>query len=133
MTDLVVDTSAIVALLLSEPEAPRLVAALDAAHSRVIAAPTLVESHVVLESRLGPGGAGLIERLLRAADIEVVAFDQRDADAAVEGWRRYGKGRHRASLNLGDLAAYGVAYRRGASVLFVGDDFGLTDVATGGR
>jgi ribonuclease VapC len=125
---LVVDTSAVVALLTSEPGADELVDALDAADRRVMSAATLVEVGIVVEARFGPAGRGLVDRFVRDAEIEVVAVDRPTADLAVDGWRRYGKGRHAAGLNFGDCFAYALATDTGSAVLCTGDDFASADV-----
>jgi ribonuclease VapC len=127
VTGVVVDTSAAAAILLSESAAEALLVALDEADPRVMSAATLVELTAVIEARLGAPGAGLADRFVRDGGVEVVAFDRVQADRAIEGWRRFGKGRHRAALNLGDCFTYGLAIASGHPVLCVGDDFPLTD------
>lgn len=128
MTDIVVDTSAAVAIVLSEPELDELLATLDAADTKVMSAATLVELAIVLEARLGPGGHGIADRFVRDGGVDVVAFDEVQAHHALEGWRRFGRGRHPAALNLGDCFTYGLAIASGADVLCVGTDFARTDV-----
>lgn len=71
----------------------------------------------------------LVDRLLRDGEIEVVDLDATGADRALDGWRRFGKGRHAAGLNLGDCFAYGLAVGVRGAVLCVGDDFSQTDVS----
>jgi len=122
----VIDTSALIAVLLGEPEAEA-VAALEASIV-VVPAATLVEAGIVAESRLGPDGALDLTTLLEEAEVAVEPFTQGDARAALDARRRFGNGRHPAGLNLGDCFAYAVAARRGDSLLFVGDDFAQTDV-----
>jgi ribonuclease VapC len=95
----------------------------------LISAATLVELGIALETRLGPVGSAVIERFLRASHLEVIGVDHEIAHTAVDGWRRFGKGKHPAGLNYGDSFVYAVAANLGASVLCVGDDFGKTDVA----
>jgi ribonuclease VapC len=126
---LVVDTSAVVAILLGEPEADSLIVALDAADLRLMSAATLVELGIVMEARLGPAGVDLVRRFVDHGGVELVAFDEAHAAAALAGWRRFGKGRHRAGLNLGDCSTYGLAASTGHPVLCVGDDFAHTDVS----
>ena len=123
---MVIDTSALIAVLLGEPEAEA-VAALEASIV-VVPAATLVEAGIVAESRLGPDGALDLTTLLEEAEVAVEPFTQGDARAALDARRRFGNGRHPAGLNLGDCFAYAVAARRGDSLLFVGDDFAQTDV-----
>lgn len=128
MTGVVVDTSAAVAILLSEHHADALLAALDDADPRLMSAATLVELGAVLEARFAPAGGGIADRFVRDGGIDLVAFDRAQADHGLEGWRRYGKGRHPAALNLGDCFTYGLAVATGTPVLCVGDDFARTDV-----
>ena len=129
MTALVVDTSAVVAVLLEEPGAERLVGAIEEASALIMAAPTLVELGMVMEAKKGAAVGLVVEQFLRDLGVEVVPFDASLAHRALEGWRRFGKGRHPASLNLGDCYAYALAVDRGLPVLCVGDDFAATDVA----
>jgi len=128
VTGIVVDTSAAVSILLSESRAESLLVALDDAESRVMSAATFVELGAVLEAKLHPAGAGIAARFVDDGGIDVVAFDQTQADRALEGWRRFGKGRHPAALNLGDCFTYGLAVAVDQPVLCVGDDFARTDV-----
>lgn len=124
---IVVDTSAIVAVLQGEPEGPSISARLSA-EPCVISAATLVELGLVIESRAGAAGGQLLEELLQRAGIEVRPVDEDLARLALSGWRRFGKGRHPASLNYGDTFAYALAMHLGAPLLYVGEDFARTDV-----
>lgn len=130
MSGLVIDTSAAVALL--KPAGGGLIEALDAAGSRLMSAGSLVELGIVLEARFGPVGLGIVERFLRDAQIEVIPVDQEQAGAAVGAWRRYGRGRHAAALNLGDCFTYALAEVTGLPVLCTGDDFARTDLPVAG-
>lgn len=129
MTTLVVDTSAAVAVILAEPGAAALVDALEAADRRIMGSPTLVELGLVLTSKIGPTASGIIDRFLRDAEIDLVDFDREMAERSVEGWRRFGKGRHPAALNMGDAFTFGVAVTLQGTVLCVGNDFAQTDIA----
>lgn len=128
MTGVVIDTSAAFAILTDEPASDQLLDHLARADPRLISAGTLIEFGVVLEARIGPAAAGIIERFLRDARLDVVPVGRVDVDRAMEGWRRYGRGRHPASLNLGDLFAYALAVTSGLPVLCTGEDFAVTDV-----
>lgn len=128
MTGLVVDTSAVVAILAGEPETDGLIEQLSRASSRLMSTATLLELSIVMEARLGPAGQSLVERFVRDGEIEIVPVDRGHVDRALEGWRRFGKGRHTAALNYGDCFAYGLSVASGYPVLYVGNDFGLTDV-----
>jgi ribonuclease VapC len=128
VTRLVVDTSAVVAVLLRERGHDQLLDAFDRADELLLSAPTYVELSIVMEARKGPAGTVVVDQLVRDAELELVPFDRELAARATEGWRRFGKGRHRAALNLGDCFTYALAVERGAAVLCVGDDFSETDV-----
>nr|WP_207191651.1 type II toxin-antitoxin system VapC family toxin [Paracraurococcus ruber] len=111
-----------------EPEAQAFIDAIGAADSVAIAAPTLVEAAIVSEGRAGAAMAEELDALLEVMRPEVVPFTADHARLAREGWRRFGKGRHPAGLNLGDCFAYALAKQRGAPLLFKGADFSKTDV-----
>ncbi len=126
----VVDTSAAVAVLLGEEGSEILAMELSWADERLMTAPTLVELAIVMEARLGIAGASVVDRFLRDADIDVVVFTRPLVDRSLEGWRRFGKGRHPAALDYGDCFTYALALDRGLPVLCVGNAFALTDVQT---
>ncbi len=116
------------AILGTEPGADELLERLLTPDRRVVSAGTLIELGIVLEARIGPAAASIIERFLRDGDIEMVPVDREHVDRALEGWRRFGRGRHRAGLNMGDLFAYGLAVTTGYAVLCTGENFVATDV-----
>jgi len=124
---IVVDTSAIVAVLLDEPERGRIERHLLEGPC-VMSSVTRVELGIVIEARTGPEGAQILDELMTRIGMDVVSVDAALARDALTAWRRFGKGRHPASLNLGDAFSYALAQRLGLPLLFVGDDFGLTDV-----
>ena len=129
MTAIVIDTSALMGLLLQESDAEALLdTAARAAVVRLSAASRL-ELGLVAESERHGIEATEVEQLLLSLRVEVMPFDQHQLHWALEGWRRYGKGRHRAGLNLGDCFSYGLARALNAPLLFKGDDFAATDVA----
>lgn len=82
-----------------------------------------------MEARKGEPGAEAFSALMASAEIEVLPFDASQAEVALQAWRRYGKGRHPAGLNIGDCAAYALAQTLDQHILFKGDDFGKTDLA----
>lgn len=125
---MILDSSAVVAILLNEPEAEALLATLSTAGQVGIAAPTLVEAGIVLSHRLGTDARGLLARFVEEADVEVLSFDGGHAAEAVGAWLRYGKGRHPARLNYGDCIAYATAMLLDAPLLAIGNDFRQTDV-----
>lgn len=126
---MVVDTSALVAILCGEPDAQRLLDELAADPDPIVSTATLLEARIVLHARYGIQGTRHLHELLDAAGASVVPVDRDVVDAAYDGWVRFGKGRHPAALNFGDAFTYGLAKVRGEPVLHLGDDFGGTDLA----
>jgi ribonuclease VapC len=126
---MVIDTSALLAILCDEPEAPGIEGAIERDSVRLISAATLVETSIVVESRFGSAGGRELDLLLGKARIEIVALDAEQAELAREAYRRFGKGRHPAGLNYGDCLSYALASFRGEPLLFKGDDFAKTDLA----
>ena len=125
---MVIDSSAIVAVLLNEKNAAQIAQAIEAASQRLLSAANLLEASIVIESRKGEAGGRELDLLLYRAAIEVVAVDQDQAETARIAWRRFGKGRHPSGLNYGDCFAYALAKSRGLPLLFQGDDFSHTDI-----
>ena len=125
---MVIDTSAITAILRAEPERDELLQAIVDAPKRLMAAFTAVECAVVIERRKGEVGRRELELFLHDAGIDVVAMDTDQAELAKDAYRRYGKGRHPAALNLGDCCAYALAVSTGEALLFKGEPFARTDV-----
>jgi ribonuclease VapC len=126
---MVLDTSALVAILRGEPERRRFLEAIDAADACHLSAATLVETSIVLEARFGADGVQALDRLIQRAGIEVVPVDAEQAREARRGFSRFGKGRDVAGLNYGDCFAYALASVLGEPLLFKGDDFSRTDIA----
>lgn len=124
----VVDTSALVAILTREPDADRLLSALEGLVHRLVSAGTILELSLVLQARHGATADVLVDECIRDLRLDVVPFDGPQLVLARDGARRFGKGRHAAALNFGDLYAYALAMDRALPLLFVGRDFGLTDV-----
>ena len=124
---IVVDTSAPIAILRAEREAPRIAETLGHADRRLMSAGTLLEAAIVTMHK--DDEHSRLQSLMSAAQIEVVALSEADARAGAEAFRRYGRGSgHRAKLNFGDCFAYALARTRGLPLLFKGDDFIHTDV-----
>lgn len=123
------DSSAILAILLREKESAELLRLLQAAPTVRVGAPTLVETTIVLDKRLGADCLPLLERFLVAFQVVVVDFTSSDWRLAVQVYRRYGKGNHPAGLNLGDCFSYATASAEGESLLYIGNDFRQTDLA----
>ena len=125
---MIIDTSAILAILLREPEAERFERAISAASSRSISAATLLEATIVLESRFGPAAGHELDAFLARAEIELEPVTPEQAQTARHAWRRFGKGNHPAGLNFGDCFAYALAEAAREPLLFKGRDFELTDI-----
>jgi ribonuclease VapC len=121
----IVDTSALIAILRDEPDAEDLLQRLLTAHDPRISAGTLLEARIVAER---DGGADELSELLALAGVEVVPVDERLVELGLEGLRRFGKGRHPAGLNYGDCFAYALARAGDEPLLFKGNDFAQTDV-----
>jgi ribonuclease VapC len=130
---IVVDTSAVLAILQSEDGHDVLLHHLAQASRRLMSAATRVELGIVVEARYGAPGRELVDRFLRDAAIELVAVDGDSADRALSAWRRYGKGRHPAALNYGDCFSYALAEDTGCTLLCTGSDFAATDLPISGR
>lgn len=127
--DMVVDTSALVAIVLGEPDAERYLTALLSSRDGIqLSAVTAVEAAIVVESRQGADATRDLELLLSQLDARVADCDADQVAAALNGWRRFGKGRHPAALNLGDCFSYALARTVNEELLFKGDDFDQTDV-----
>lgn len=125
---MIIDSSALIAVLDQEPEAEAIARAMAAAPDRRLAAANLVETAIVMQERRGDEGARDLDLLLAKLKIEIVPFTARQADIARKAFRRYGRGRHQARLNLGDCFAYALAKDSAAPLLFKGNDFAQTDV-----
>ena len=126
---MVLDTSAILAVLLREPVASRLIPVLEETPDRRVSAVSLVEASMVMQSRYGDSGEGELDLLLQRLRAEIVSVTIRHAELARSAFRRFGKGRHAAGLNFGDCFAYALTVSLGEPLLFVGDDFARTDVS----
>ena len=125
---MVIDTSAVVAILFNEPEAAAFEHNIAGDPVRLMSAATLVEAAIVVERRLGDAGGRELDLLLHKAQIEVVPFTSDQAEVARRAYRLYGKGRHVAGLNYGDCFAYALSKTSGEPLLFKGNDFARTDV-----
>jgi ribonuclease VapC len=126
---IVIDSSALVAILRLEPDAKELLRALVSARGRLMPALNMLETSLVLAG--AQGGANIwqpLDAFLAEADVEIVPFDSEQAFFARNAFLRFGKGRHPAALNFGDCAAYALAKSRSLPLLFKGGDFSKTDV-----
>ena len=125
---MVIDSSALLAILLGEPEGPAFRTRIDADDTRLASTATLLESSLVVLGRLGDKGADELAALLRVAEVVPTAFTAEQLPIAIDAFRRFGKGRHPAGLNLGDCFSYALAKATGEPLLFKGDDFLQTDI-----
>ncbi|MCC6245384.1 MAG: type II toxin-antitoxin system VapC family toxin [Gemmatimonadaceae bacterium] len=124
---MIIDSSALVAIVLQEPEAHDLLRRMRDAASLSIGAATLLEAGIVLSARLNADARGLLARLLQESGIAVVDLTEAHFGAAMDAWLRYGKGRHPAALNFGDCLSYAISVVADEPLLCIGDDFPLTD------
>lgn len=126
---MVIDTSALIAILTIEAEARAFIDSIEAADSRRLSVASFVEASIIIESRLGAEGLRDLDRFLALAGIEMIPVDVEQGHVARFAYSRFGKGRHRARLNYGDCFAYALAKTAGEPLLCKGDDFVHTDLA----
>jgi ribonuclease VapC len=124
----VIDTSALLAILFDEPERRDFVERIEADATRLISAATLLETALVIESRRGEAAGRELDLLIHRAQISIVPFDAEQTEVARIAWRKYGKGRHVARLNYGDCFSCALAMVSGEPLLAKGEDFAQTDV-----
>jgi ribonuclease VapC len=126
---MVIDASALVAVLQDEPEAEEFRLAINDHSTRLVSAATVLEASIVLERRFGEIAGRELDLFLSRVAIEVVPVDAGQIVEARRAWRRFGKGRHAAGLNYGDLFSYALSRTTGEPLLYKGEDFARTDVA----
>lgn len=125
---MVLDTSALAAILFGEPERDEFIAKIVAAPRRLISSATVLEASIVVEARRGEAAGRDLDLLLHRSGVRTIAPDEHQVEVARAAWRRYGKGRHPAGLNFGDLFSYALARTAGEDLLFKGEDFSRTDI-----
>jgi ribonuclease VapC len=125
---MILDSSAIVAIMLAEPGYEVLLEKIGASEVVGVSAPTVVEAALVLSSRLGRDAQSEVYEFLRHSDAEVTPFTEEHVSVAVDAFLQYGKGRHPAALNFGDCLAYAAATLSDSPLLFTGKDFSRTDI-----
>ena len=125
---MVLDTSALIAILAAESDAETFATAIVSADQRLLSAVSFLETAVVIESRHGLAGGQKLDELVQAAQIQIEPVTSEQATAARLAYRLYGKGRHPAGLNFGDCFAYALAKTLGEPLLFKGNDFSQTDI-----
>ncbi len=125
---MVIDTSALVAILRDEPERRSFNEKIEADPMRLMSVVSFVETALVIEARLGEAGGRELDLLLHRAGIDVMPVDIDQAEIARQAFRKYGRGRHPAGLNFGDCFAYALVKTTGEPLLFKANDFGQTDI-----
>jgi ribonuclease VapC len=125
---MVIDTSALGAIFLAEPERRRFLDLIIEAGTRLVSAANALETGIVLEARRGEAAGREFDLFVVRANLQVVPVDGEQVEIARSAWRKYGKGRHPAGLNFGDCFAYALAKSSGESLLAKGTDFGATDI-----
>ena len=126
---MIVDSSAVLAILFDEADARRHAGAIMAASPCRMSVANVLEASIVVERRGGGTAAHELDTLLEAAEVELVPVTVEHLEAARRAWRRFGKGNHPAALNFGDCFAYALAKSTGEPLLFKGEDFARTDIA----
>jgi ribonuclease VapC len=125
---MVVDTSALIAILFGEPEALAFTRSIADESRKLMGVLNALETGIVVEARKGEAGGRELDLLIHRAQIEIVAMNADQAELARVAWRKYGKGNHPAGLNIGDCCAYALAKYSGEPLLFKGNNFSQTDI-----
>ncbi len=126
---MVLDTSAILAILLDEPERAAFAQRIEDHQVRLLSSASYLEAGIILDDRFGEGGSSALRQLVIEAEIDVVPVTLDQAEVARDAYRRFGRGNHPAALNFGDCFAYALARVSGEPLLFKGNDFARTDIA----
>lgn len=125
---MVIDTSALIAILTQEPDAQQMALAIENDPIRIVSAASVLEAAIVLTARHGDEAGSALDLLLLKAAVDIVPVTAEHITVARQAYLRYGKGRHPAGLNFGDCFPYALAMASGQPLLFKGGDFGQTDV-----
>lgn len=125
---MVIDTSALIAILTGEPDAERYEGAIDRDASRLMSVASILEAAIVLEKRFGQEGAGALDEILRRLPIEAMPVDSDQLEWARCAHHMFGRGHHPAALNFGDCFSYALAKTTGEPLLYKGSDFSRTDM-----
>jgi ribonuclease VapC len=125
---LILDSSALVAVLCREPDHRPLLRKIANARTLAIGAPAVAETQMVMTIKTGLNGAARVDQFLAEIQAGIVPFGRNHLSLFFDAFQRYGKGRHPARLNMGDCFTYAVAKASGLPLLFVGDDFSKTDI-----
>lgn len=130
---MVVDTSAVVAILLEEPESAHYAQLIEDHPVPLISAASVFETGIVLISRYGPEARDDLRAFIAQAGMQIEPVTVEQTEIALDAYQRFGKGRHRAGLNFGDCFAYALAKAMGQPLLFKGNDFARTDIEAASR
>lgn len=125
---MVIDTSALLAIFLAEPERDSFLKKIVATEKRMISAATILETGIVLEAKRGEAAGREFDLFVFQTKLDVIPVDAEQVAVARSAWRRYGKGRHAAGLNFGDCFSYALAKFYDEPLLAKGKDFSLTDI-----
>jgi ribonuclease VapC len=125
---MVIDTSAVLAILQDEPERRAFNERIEAAPVRAMSVANWLEAAIIVDDRLGFEGRRDLQFLIQEAEVQLMPVDLDQATVAREAYRRFGRGNHPAALNYGDCFAYALAKLRGEPLLFKGRDFARTDI-----
>ena len=125
---MVIDTSALIAILLGEHDSEVFAIAIANDPKRLISAFSVLEVSIVIEAKKGEAGGRELDLLLHRSQVEIVAMDSDQAELARIAWRTFGKGHHQAGLNIGDCCSYALSKSSGEPLLFKGNDFSKTDL-----
>ena len=125
---MVIDTSALIAILLGEPETLRIANAINNDPKRVMSSFSLLEAGIVIEAKKGEVGGRELDLLTHRCQIEIVSFTSEQFELARICWRKFGKGRHPAAMNIGDCCSYALSKFNNEPLLFKGEDFSKTDL-----
>jgi len=128
---MVVDTSAVMAILLGEPETESFAKLLADTPKKMICAFNALECAIIIEAKKGEAGGRELDLLFHRARIEIIPFNSDQVELALAAWRKFGKGNHPGGLNIGDCCAYALAKYAGEPLLFKGNDFKQTDIESG--
>jgi ribonuclease VapC len=126
---MVIDSSVLLAVLFNEPEAERIARSIASDPRRLASAVTMFETAIVAEARKGEPGGRELDLLVHKIGLESIPLTGSHAEVARDAWRRFGKGKHPANLNIGDCCSYALSRIAGEPLLFKGDDFARTDVS----
>ncbi|MBT9584493.1 type II toxin-antitoxin system VapC family toxin [bacterium] len=125
---MVIDSSALVAILLGEEEAEHFTTLISSDPRRLMSPVSMLETSIVMEAKKGPAGGRELDLFVYSAQIEMAGMNREQAEIARQAYRRFGKGQHPARLNLGDCCSYALARHSGERLLCKGNDFPLTDI-----